>query len=147
MKTIIMLLMIGLLLSAQQQSPDPFANILAEPNPEKRYAKALDLAAAEVTAARKKYENGRLEDFRASLILVEKSVRFADETLRGTGKNPAKSPKHFKRAEQKIRDIMRKLLGLEDAVSVDDRTPVRKTHDALQQIQEDIVMDIVGRRR
>lgn len=147
MRMICILLLIGSLLPAQQQSPDPFASILAEPNPEKRYAKALDLAVAAVNAARKKYENGSLEDFRSSLILVEKSVRFADETLRGTGKNPAKSPKHFKRAEQKIRDIMRKLSGLEDAVSVDDRTPVRKTYDALEKLQEEIVMDIVGRRR
>ena len=108
---------------------------------------ALEVAVGQVAVAREKYEKGLLEEFRASLILIEQSVRLSDETLRSTGKDPAKNPKHFKRAEQKIRDIAKKLAGLEESVGIDDRGVVKNTRDVLLKIQEDLVMDIVGRRR
>ncbi len=145
MKTILLLAIIGCLHG--QDAADPLAGIRAEKDMERRYTKAIDLAVSQVAAARLKYENGLLEDFRSSLILVEKSVRLCDETVRSSGKDPAKSPKHFKRAEQKIREIIRKLSGLETAVSVEDREVVRKVRQNLQQLQEELVMDIVGRRK
>ncbi|MBL8176524.1 MAG: hypothetical protein JNK48_17745 [Bryobacterales bacterium] len=134
------------LLPAQNQTVEQLAAVRAEREPEKRYWKALELAASAAAAARTKYEAGLLEEFRSSLILTKDAVVLCDETLRGTGKDPAKNPKHFKRAEQKIRDIIRKLSGLHDAVSIDDRAPVRDTRDALQKLQEELVTDIVGRR-
>lgn len=145
MKTIFLLAIIGCLCG--QDVADPLAGIRAEKDMERRYIKAFDFAAGQMTVARQKYETGLLEDFRSSLILVEKSVRLCDETVRSTGKDPAKNPKHFKRAEQKIREIIRKLSGLETAVSVEDRDVVRKVRQNLQQLQEELVTDIVGRRK
>ncbi|MBL8219226.1 MAG: hypothetical protein JNL62_08345 [Bryobacterales bacterium] len=136
-----------LLAPAQTQLPGPLAAISAEREPEKRYWKALEFATAAVNTARQKYEAGDLEEFRSSLILVEKSVQLSDKTLRSSGKDPAKNPKHFKRAEQRIRDIVKKLAGLEDSVAVEDRSAVRPIRENLQKLQEEMVMDIVGRRR
>lgn len=144
-------LMFSIVLLASGQAPaqpaDPLAVISAEREPEKRYWKALEFAIATVNTARQKYEAGNLDEFRSSLILVEKSVQLSDKTLRSTGKDPAKNPKHFKRAEQRIREIVKKLAGLEDTVAVDDRATVRPIRENLQKLQEEMVMDIVGRRK
>jgi len=142
-----LLFTIVLLAPAQTLPSDPLAAISAEREPEKRYWKALEFATATVNTARQQYEAGSLEDFRSSLILVEKSVQLSDKTLRSTGKDPARNPKHFKRAEQRIREILKKLAGLEDTVAVEDRSAVRPIRDSLQKLQEEMVMDIVGRRK
>lgn len=129
------------------QADDPLAAVRAEANPEKRYSLALEFGDKQIKRAREQYDNGRLEGFRTALQLVDKSVRLCDDSLRSTGKDPARSPKHFKRAEKKLREMLRKLSGLENAVSVNDRSDVEKVRMAVQELQEEMLIDIVGRRK
>jgi hypothetical protein len=119
----------------------------AEPNLEKRAAKALDNADAALGEARKAYDGSALEKFAQALGELRESVELCDASLRQTGKNASKSPKHFKRAELKMRDLLRRIEGLRQEVSVDDRPVVEKVKDRVQYLHEELLLDIMGRRR
>ena len=147
MKVLLLLCLIISAALAMQEASDPLEAARAESNPEKRYALALDVAGEEIGKARQEYEKSLMDKFRNSLIVIEKSVILSDESLQSTGKDPAKSPKHFKRAEKAIRNIVKRLSGLEDSVGLNDRALVAQTREKLQKIQERLVMEIVGGRR
>lgn len=119
----------------------------AEPRADKRYEKALDFASEQITVARKDYRDGRIEQFRQCVENVGEAVKVCDQTLRGTGKNPSKSPKHFKRAEMRMREIIRRLTGLEGDVSVEDRGVIAKVKTSVQEIHDNLLFDIMGRRK
>ncbi|MBI3207887.1 MAG: hypothetical protein HYZ37_03180 [Candidatus Solibacter usitatus] len=129
-----------------QAVPD-LASVRAEPNLEKRYWMALEFSALRVTSARKDYEEGRIKDFTSGLGLAAEAVALCDASLRSTGKNPSKSPRHFKRAELKMREILRRLRTLEDEVSIDERGIVAKIRMRIQEIHDELLLDIMGRRK
>ncbi len=74
-------------------------------------------------------------------------MELCDATLRATGKDPRKSPKHFKRAELKIRELLRRLESLRHEVGVEDRPPVEQVAKRMGELHEELVADIVGRKR
>jgi hypothetical protein len=135
---------IALFLLAQAS---PFDSVRTEPNPEKRYWKALEFGSSQIVEARKLYSEGKPAEFTQALDLVTQAVQLCDETLRGTGKNPAKYPKHFKKAELKIREIMRRLTSFEEEVSIDDRPTVANAKKQVQKLHEELLFDIMGRRK
>jgi hypothetical protein len=141
-----LLLLAGFALWAQQPPLDLDA-VRAEPRADKRYEKALDFASEQITEARKQYQDGKFEQFRNCVGDVIVAVKLCDQTLRGTGKNPSKSPKHFKRAEMRMREILRRLTGLEQDVSVEDRNVVTKAKSSVQEIHDNLLFDIMGRRK
>src|SRR5262249_3374769 len=130
-----------------QQPASELDAVRAEPMPEKRYWKALEYASSQMDLARKSYGKGDVETYHAALDQVTKAVQLCDETLRATGKNPSKSPKHFKRAELKMREIVRRLQSLEDEVSVDDRAAATKARTRVNEIHDELLFDIMGRRK
>jgi len=140
------LLLLGFSLCAQQPPLDLDA-VRAEPRPDKRYEKALDFASEQITGARKQYQDGKFEQFRQCMRDVAEAVKLCDQALRGTGKNPSKSPKNFKRAEMRMREILRRLTGLEQDVSVEDRGVVAKAKSSVQEIHDNLLFDIMGRRK
>lgn len=121
--------------------------VKAEPNPERRYALALDNALEAVKAARAFIQEGKSEEFRKSLDEVVESVKLCDDTLRGTGKNPSRQSKHFKRAELRIRDVIRKLDSLNQDAGFEDRPAVAEAKSKIQQRHEELLLDIMGRRK
>ena len=78
---------------------------------------------------------------------VVESVQICDESLRGTGKDPAKHSKHFKKAELKIRDILRRMKSLEEEVDVDQREVITASKQKVQQVHDELLLDIMGRRK
>ncbi len=129
------------------QPPAGLDAVRTEPRADKRYEKALDFASEQITVARKDYRDGRIEQFRQCVENVGEAVKVCDQTLRGTGKNPSKSPKHFKRAEMRMREIIRRLTGLEGDVSVEDRGVIAKVKTSVQEIHDNLLFDIMGRRK
>jgi len=95
-------LAMGLALAAAQ--PPGIKEVLAEPNLEKRSKLALDNADAAYQAARTAYDAGDTAKSTAELDEVKESVEVAYASLEGTGKDPRKSPKWFKKAEMETRD-------------------------------------------
>ena len=114
------------------------AAVQAEPNLEKRSEAALVHAQEELQAARKAYDAGELNGFEKALNEVAELAELSLKSLEDTGKRARRSPRYWKRAEQRLLGLMRQLDSLEKAVSVDDRGTVERvrkrvtdTHDAI----------------
>jgi hypothetical protein len=127
--------------------PDNLARLQAEPNLEKRARAALDNADDALRQARDAYTGG--DDARAASRLeeVQQSVELADASLRQTGKNPSRSPKHFKQAELRTRELLRKLEGFHDEMSVADRPVLEKVAAAVQKIHDTLLEGIMGKNK
>jgi len=116
MKTLLLIAMFAMAMAGQD-----LASVKAEPNPEKRSEKALLYADGVVTRMRDAMEQGGPEALRAQLGELREAVNVSVDSLLNSGKNARKSPKHFKRAEAKLRELLRRLQTLRHDLGVDDR--------------------------
>ncbi len=123
------------------------SQVRSEPNLEKRAERALQYADQAITQARKLYEAGEVEQYRAALGEVRESVDLTVESLRATGKSASRSPKHFKRAELATRMLVRRLESLAREVGFDDREPAEKTRDHTRAAQEQFLLGIMEKKK
>ena len=126
---------------------DDLAHVQAEPRADKRAHAALDNADEALKEARDAYAKGDNDAASARLEEVEQSVELADNSLKQTGKNPSRSPKHFKYAELKTRDLLRKLNGFRDQMSVADRPALDRVIGAVQNIHDALLDGIMGKNK
>src|SRR5579871_5407164 len=96
-----------------------------EPNLEKRSDLALDYANTALDGARDAYTAGDDAKWQASLNEIADSVELSWHSLTDSGKY-ARNNGHFKHAELKTRNLLRRLDGLRDLVSGDDKSMVDK---------------------
>jgi hypothetical protein len=122
------------------------AAVKAEPNPEKRSDLALAHAEQEIEAAKKAYDAEDLDAFRKSIDEVGDLAELSAESLESTGKRARRSPKYFKRAEQKLLVLIRRVDSLEKDVSLDDRELVSAVRKRLASIHERILNDIMTKK-
>ena len=115
----------------------------AETNLEKRSKLALENADDALKAARDSYKSGDVRATADSLKQVQESVELANTSLSETGKNPRKSPKWFKRAEIATRDLLRKLDGLEQEMSYNDRGVIKEVKARIQKIHDDLLIGLM----
>jgi hypothetical protein len=145
------ILFLAPLLAAAQKSSgapaDDLARLQAEPNLEKRARAALNNAEEALKHARDAYKNGDTAAAESRLEEVEQSVALADSTLKQTGKNPSRSPKHFKYAELRTRDLLRKLDGFRDDMSVADRPALERVIATVQKIHDALLEGIMGKKK
>jgi hypothetical protein len=134
-------MVVGLLLAAAL--PAGIKEVLAEPNLEKRSKLALDNADAAYQAARSAYDAGETGRSTAALQEVQESIEVAYASLEGTGKDPRKSPKWFKKAEMETRDLLRRLSSFQDAMSFDDRAAVDPVKAKVQQVHDKLLMGLM----
>jgi hypothetical protein len=123
-----------------------FTAVMAEPNLEKRSALALKEADNSITAAKKAYDEKNPDEFRDRIQDVQELVNLSYKSLQDTGKRARKSPKHFKRAELAIRTMIRRLESLSNEVSVDDRDVVTSAKNALNDVHETVLHDIMTKK-
>jgi hypothetical protein len=124
------------------------ASVKTERKPEKRAEKALDNAQDAFKRARNAYmEKGDLGQTTAFLNELMDSVQLAYDSLIETGKNPSKSPKHFKKAEIRTRDLLRRLADFRDQMSALDRDGIDKIHTSIQKIHDDLLAGIMGEKK
>jgi len=126
---------------------DDLARVQAEPRPDKRAHAALDNADDALKEAREAYAKGDNAETNARLEEVQQSVELADLSLKATGKNPSRSPKHFKEAELKTRNILRKLDGFREQMSVVDRPALEKVMVVVQKVHDELLDGIMGKRK
>lgn len=114
------------------------AAVKAEQNLEKRSEKALIYAGEVLTAMRAELDRNNVEKIKSQLAEFRSAVELSVESLAATGKNARRHPKHFKRAELRLRDLQRRLETFKRDMSLDDRpmledllTYVGKKVDAL----------------
>ncbi len=120
----------------------------AEPNLEKRAKLALDNANAALKAAQDAYQKtGDVQQTDASLNEVSESVQFAFDSLKQTGKNPSKSPKHFKNAEIVTRELLRQLTDFREQMSALDRDGIDKARLAIQSVHDELLAGIMSGKK
>jgi predicted lipoprotein len=120
----------------------------AEPNLEKRSRLALNNADAAFKAAQDAYlKNGDAQLTSASLDEVAQSVGLAYESLRATGKNPSKSPKYFKLAEIRTRELLRQLGDFRERMSALDRDVVDGVRASIQKVHDELLAGIMSPKK
>ncbi len=120
----------------------------AEPNLEKRAKLALDNANAALKAAQDAYQKtGDVQQTDASLNEVSESVQFAFDSLKQTGKNPSKSPKHFKNAEIVTRELLRQLTDFREQMSALDRDGIDKARTSIQSVHDELLAGIMSGKK
>jgi hypothetical protein len=148
MKLAILLLAAWLAFGQTAAKPgDEMARIQSEPNLEKRARTALDHADEALKQAHDAYERGDNAATSACLEEVQQSVEVADRSLRQTGKNPSRSPKHFKAAELRTRGLLRRLDGFREQMSVVDRPVVDRVTASVQKIHDALLEGIMGKKK
>jgi hypothetical protein len=139
-----------LLAAAQKGSGTPaddLARLQSESNLEKRAHAALDNAEEALKLARDAYTSGDPAAAESRVEEVGQSVEMVDTTLKQTGKNPSRSPKHFKYAELRTRELLRKLDGFRDGMSVADRPAVDRVIATIQKIHDAWLEGIMGKKK
>jgi hypothetical protein len=106
-------------------------SVKSEPKLEKRSDMALQYANSALDSAKTAYQEGRFEKTQAALVEVKDAVTLSYDSLLATGKNPRKNSGPFKKAEKATRELLRRLLGFRDAMSVVD-------HPVLDPVMEDV---------
>lgn len=122
------------------------AAIKLEPNLERRSERALDNASAAMDTARDASSAGESEKVKAAVEELRDSVDLAYQSLVDSGKSARRSPKFFKRAELKTRELMRRLEGLAQAVDAEDRIFVESARDRVSKVHDDLIQDIMQKK-
>ena len=121
------------------------ALVKQEPNLEKRSELALDFANESIDAAKKVYDSNPV-DFAARLADVREATELSYTSLSETGKRARRSPKYFKRAELKMRALMRRLDNLAKEVSVDDKKLVEDVYAHVSELNERVLHEIMSKK-
>ena len=121
--------------------------VKAEPNLEKRARLAMENAQHKLKAARSAYDSGESAKLPELIAEVQQSVDLVWESLKETGKNPRRSPKHFKRAELDTRDLLRRIDAFRDQMSVTDRPMLDDLRARVQKVHDDLLMGIMEGKR
>jgi hypothetical protein len=119
------------------------ARARAERNPEQRARLALDNAAAALAAARQSYENGDVQKAGALAAEIGESVALAYDSLVSTGKDPRKSPRWFKYAEIRTRDLLRRLETFSLDMSPTDRPLLGKVKETVLEVHDHLLQGLM----
>jgi hypothetical protein len=120
--------------------------IRKETNAEKRSDLALNNASTALDSARTASQAGDLEATRKALDEVDASIGLMRDSLVESGKDARRS-KYFKRAEVATRQMLRRLDGLADALSIDDRSMAEKVRDHVASVHEELLTGVMGKRK
>jgi hypothetical protein len=134
------------LLAAQLFAVD-LAAIQQEPNLERRSDLALQYASSALDTAREAYTAGDIDKTRAAFQEIGSSVDLAYDSLGQTGKDPRRSPKFFKRAEMSTRQLLRRLDGMMESMSVADRALIEKVRGRVADVHENLLKGIMSKKK
>ncbi len=116
--------------------------VKAEPDLQKRSELALTNADHEIDTAREAYKSGDAGKMSAALEEVRDSVILSVESLEERHKKP-RNDKYYKRAELKVRALLRRLKSLGDEVDLDDRKQVEAVRQRLQEVHDQLIAAIM----
>jgi methyl-accepting chemotaxis protein len=107
----------------------------------------MEYANSALDAARTSYQANELDKTRASLDEVGEAVSLAYSSLKQTGKEARRDPKFFKRTELAIRQMLRRIEGMSESMNFEDRALVEKLRDRVTAIHEDLLQDIMAKKK
>lgn len=117
-----------------------------EPNLEKRCELALKNADQAVTAARDAYKDGEFSKVKSALAEVGESVDLAYQSLVNSGKDPRGS-RYYKRAELDTRQLLRRLDGLRETMSVVDQDVIDPVRMQISDIHDKLLTAIMTKKK
>jgi hypothetical protein len=123
------------------------ASIQQEPNLERRSQLAMDYAGTALDAARTAYQSSDLEKTKTSLSEVGAAVDLAYDSLQQTGKDVRRDSKFFKRAELSTRQLLRRIEGVAESMSFEDRAAAEKVRDRVAAIHDELLQGIMAKRK
>ncbi len=121
------------------------ADAKAETHPGKRSDLALANASRALDAARSAYSAGDIKKTEAEVGEVQESVDLSYNSLESSHKRAGRD-KYFKRAEIKLREMVRRLTAFRDSMSVDDRPRVQNAIKRLQKVHDSLLTEIMTER-
>jgi hypothetical protein len=134
---------VALALAMAGEANADLAKAQAEPNLEKRAGLSLDNARTAYKEAREAYDKGDNDRAAAAIREIEESVDLAFTSLKATGKDPRRSPKHFKKAEIETRELSKHLEAFDNAMSFTDRPMLEKAKAKVQQVHDDLLLGLM----
>jgi hypothetical protein len=123
------------------------ASVQQEPNLERRNQLAMESANSALDAARTAYQANDLDKTRASLDEAGEAVSLAYSSLKQTGKEARRDPKFFKRTELATRQMLRRIEGIAEAMNFEDRSLVNKLRERVTVIHENLLQDIMAKKK
>ncbi len=123
------------------------ASIQQEPSLERRSQLAMDYAGTALDTARSAYQSSDLEKTKAFLGTVGDAVDLAYDSLQQTGKEARRDPKFFKRTELATRQLLRRIEGLAELMSFEDRAIAEKIRDRVAAIHDDLLQGIMAKKK
>lgn len=121
--------------------------ILQEPNLERRSQLAMEYANEALDTARTAYQASDIEKAQTALREVGEAVGLAYDSLQKTGKEARRNPKFFKRTELATRQILRRMQGMVESMSVQDRSLAEKVRDRVAAIHDDLLQAIMAKKK
>jgi len=122
-------------------------SVKVEPNLERRSELALDNANEALDTARDAFHANDTAKMQTALDEITDSVDLSYQSLVDTGKDARRSPKFFKRAELKTRELLRRLDGLRLAVDVESRASVEKVRDRVAEVHDNLLKSIMSKKK
>ena len=126
-------------------APD-LASVKAEPDLDKRSDLALANADQYIDAARQAWNGGDIRAVESALNEIRQSVELSYDSLHQTRENPRHS-KFYKRSEQRILSLLRRLKTLRDDIDVENREAVEAVMRRLQELHDLLLTDIMSKRK
>jgi len=122
-------------------------SIEQEPNLERRNQLALDYAGEALNMARAAYQASDLDKTEAAFKNVGDAVELAYHSLQDTGREGRRDPKLFKRMELATRALLRRIEGMVDSMSYQDRSVAEKLRDRVAAVHDDLLDGIMGKKK
>lgn len=120
------------------------AEIRKESDLVKRFERAINLAELEAKSAQKLVkDNGSRTDLMRALSEIGAATKLALESLRETGKKPAKLSRQYKKGELKTQAIVRELKDLVLALGLEDRPAAEKIRDEVTLTHEEFLLGVM----
>lgn len=123
------------------------ASVKMEANLDKRSELALDNANAALDQARDAYQTGDVSKMKSELEEVGESVELAYQSLEETGKDARRSPKFFKRAEVRTRELVRRLESVRDAVGYEQRSMVERMRERVDAVHDELLQGLMAKKK
>lgn len=118
----------------------------SEPDLEKRSELALTNAEKSMDEARQAYNGGDEKVTQAALDELAESVDLSYDALQHAHTPPRRS-KYYKRAELRVRALMRRLTGFRDEVSFEARQPIEAAIKKLSDVHDQLIADIMSKKK
>jgi len=120
--------------------------IKSEPLLEKRVQRALDCAQEGITEARKHYESGDDAALKKALAQTAEATEYALTSLEEMGKHPSRNVRHYKPAEMRVRELLRRITTLRNDASIDQRPSVVECESRLNAVHEKLLEGVMSRK-